>query len=98
MKADTHPDYHMINVKLTDGTIVEMKSTWGKEGDQLSLDIDPPCTLHGQAARPASWTPVAACPSSRTSMQVWASKATCIARQKGRSIWGGFFRGGDHFT
>ena len=38
MKADTHPEYHMINVKMTDGTILEMKSTWGKEGDQLSLD------------------------------------------------------------
>ena len=46
MKADTHPEYHTINVKMTDGTVVEMKSTWGKEGDQLALDIDPsgsPC-------------------------------------------------------
>ena len=41
MKADTHPEYHTINVKMTDGTIVEMKSTYGKEGDQLALDIDP---------------------------------------------------------
>ena len=41
MKADTHPDYPTINVKTTDGTVVEMKSTWGKEGDQLSLHIDP---------------------------------------------------------
>ena len=41
MKKDTHPDYHVINVKMTDGTIVEMKSTYGSEGDQLSLDIDP---------------------------------------------------------
>ena len=41
MKADTHPEYHTINVKMTDGTILEMKSTYGKEGDQLSLDIDP---------------------------------------------------------
>ena len=41
MKADAHPQYHMITVKMTDGTVVEMKSTWGKEGDQLSLDIDP---------------------------------------------------------
>ena len=40
MKTDTHPDYHIIDVKMTDGTIVQMKSTWGKEGDQLSLDID----------------------------------------------------------
>ena len=33
MKADTHPDYHLINVKMTDGTVVQMKSTWGNEGD-----------------------------------------------------------------
>ena len=41
MKADTHPDYHIINVKMTNGDIVQMKSTWGEEGGQLSLDIDP---------------------------------------------------------
>lgn len=41
MKADIHPDYHTISVKLTDGTVVQMKSTWGSEGDTLSLDIDP---------------------------------------------------------
>jgi large subunit ribosomal protein L31 len=44
MKTDTHPDYHMINVKMTAGTIFQMKSTWGAEGDQLALDIDP--TVH----------------------------------------------------
>ncbi|RLQ88698.1 50S ribosomal protein L31 [Notoacmeibacter ruber] len=41
MKADTHPDYHMINVTLTDGTSYQTRSTWGKEGDTLNLDIDP---------------------------------------------------------
>ncbi|MFV0358466.1 50S ribosomal protein L31 [Tropicimonas sp.] len=41
MKKGIHPDYHLIDVKLTDGTVVQMKSTWGKEGEQLSLDIDP---------------------------------------------------------
>ena len=44
MKADIHPDYHMINVKMTDGTMLVMKSTWGMEGDQLALEIDP--TVH----------------------------------------------------
>jgi large subunit ribosomal protein L31 len=44
MKADTHPEYHFIDVKMTDGTILKMRSTWGKEGDTLSLDIDP--TVH----------------------------------------------------
>lgn len=41
MKADTHPDYHTINVKMTDGTEFQTKSTWGKEGDTMTLDIDP---------------------------------------------------------
>jgi len=41
MKKDIHPEYHTISVKMTDGTVMEMKSTWGKEGDQLALDIDP---------------------------------------------------------
>ena len=41
MKKDLHPDYHMIEVKLTDGTAYQMKSTWGKEGDSMQLDIDP---------------------------------------------------------
>jgi len=41
MKSGIHPDYHLINVRLVDGTVVQMQSTWGKEGDTLPLDIDP---------------------------------------------------------
>ncbi|MHC0054255.1 50S ribosomal protein L31 [Actibacterium sp. D379-3] len=41
MKKDIHPEYHTINVKMTDGTMIEMKSTYGAEGDTLALDIDP---------------------------------------------------------
>jgi large subunit ribosomal protein L31 len=41
MKTDTHPDYHMITVQMTDGTTFQTRSTWGKEGDTLQLDIDP---------------------------------------------------------
>jgi large subunit ribosomal protein L31 len=41
VKAEIHPDYHTIDVRMTDGTVVKMKSTWGKEGDTMSLDIDP---------------------------------------------------------
>lgn len=41
MKNDIHPDYHMIKVQMTDGTVFETRSTWGKEGDVLALDIDP---------------------------------------------------------
>jgi large subunit ribosomal protein L31 len=41
MKADIHPDYHTITVVMTDGTKYTTRSTWGKEGDVLSLDVDP---------------------------------------------------------
>ncbi len=41
MKKDTHPDYHMITVVLTDGTSFKTRSTYGSEGDSLQLDIDP---------------------------------------------------------
>ena len=41
MKKDKHPDYHKITVMMTDGTKFETMSTWGKEGDTMSLDIDP---------------------------------------------------------
>ena len=41
MKADIHPDYHTIKVVMTDGTEYTTRSTWGKEGDTLHLDIDP---------------------------------------------------------
>jgi large subunit ribosomal protein L31 len=41
MKKDIHPDYHMITVKMTDGTEFQTRSTYGKAGDTLSLDIDP---------------------------------------------------------
>ncbi|WP_099865638.1 50S ribosomal protein L31 [Pararhizobium haloflavum] len=41
MKADTHPDYHMIKVIMTDGTEYMTHSTWGSEGDTMTLEIDP---------------------------------------------------------
>ncbi len=41
MKTDIHPDYHMIKVQMTDGSVFETRSTWGKEGDLMTLDIDP---------------------------------------------------------
>ena len=41
MKSGIHPDYHMIKVQLTNGEVYETRSTYGKEGDTLQLDIDP---------------------------------------------------------
>lgn len=40
-QAPAHPDYHFIKVVMTDGTEYQTRSTWGKEGDTLNLDIDP---------------------------------------------------------
>ena len=41
MKKDIHPDYHQISIIMTDGTKYMTKSTMGKAGDTLKLDIDP---------------------------------------------------------
>jgi large subunit ribosomal protein L31 len=41
MKADIHPDYHFIKVVMTDGSEFMTRSTWGKDGDKMNLDIDP---------------------------------------------------------
>ena len=41
MKSDIHPDYHEINVVMTDGTKFPTRTTWGAEGDTMTLEIDP---------------------------------------------------------
>ncbi len=41
MKKDIHPDYHDITVVMTDGSKYKTRSTMGKAGDTLKLDIDP---------------------------------------------------------
>ena len=41
MKHDIHPDYHTIKIVMTDGSEFTTRSTWGKEGDVMHLDIDP---------------------------------------------------------
>jgi large subunit ribosomal protein L31 len=41
MKPDIHPDYHTVKVVMTDGTEFTTRTTWGKAGDTLHLDIDP---------------------------------------------------------
>ena len=40
-KATEHPDYHINKVVMTNGTEYTTRSTNGKEGDTLNLDIDP---------------------------------------------------------
>lgn len=41
MKKGIHPDYHEITVTMTDGTSHKTRTTWGKPGDTMRLDIDP---------------------------------------------------------
>jgi large subunit ribosomal protein L31 len=41
MKTNIHPAYHEINVIMTDGTEFKTRTTWGKPGDTMRLDIDP---------------------------------------------------------
>lgn len=40
MKADIHPDYHEITIVMVDGTEYTSRSTYGKAGATLKLDID----------------------------------------------------------
>jgi len=40
MKPEIHPDYHEITVVMVDGKEFKTRSTWGKEGDVLKLEID----------------------------------------------------------
>ncbi len=78
MKANIHPDYHTIKVVMTDGTEYMTRSTWGKEGDTMNLDIDPTThpawtggsqTLLDRGGRVAS---------SRTVSAISASDPNCI--------------------
>jgi ribosomal protein L31 len=34
-------DYHEITVERTDGSTYKTRSTWGKAGDTMKLEIDP---------------------------------------------------------
>ena len=91
MKKDIHPDYHVIDVKMTDGTVVQMKSTWGAEGDQLALEIDP-------SVHPA-WTGGSSrlmdaggrCRSSKRNTKVWASKPALFRMRKAAQRGGLFY-------
>lgn len=41
MKKDIHPDYHFVTIVLNDGTTYKTRTTFGKEGEKITLDIDP---------------------------------------------------------
>jgi len=41
MKEKIHPQYHNVTMVMTDGSEHSIRTTWGKEGDVMRLDIDP---------------------------------------------------------
>lgn len=41
MKKDIHPEYHEVTILMTDGTEFTTRTTWGKPGATMRLDIDP---------------------------------------------------------
>lgn len=40
MKEGIHPDYHDITIVMSDGTNIKTRSTYGKKGDTLRLEVD----------------------------------------------------------
>jgi large subunit ribosomal protein L31 len=40
MKDGIHPDYHPIKIVMTDGTEYTTRSTWGKPGATMQLEVD----------------------------------------------------------
>lgn len=36
-----HPEQHLVNIEMTDGSKFQIYTSWGKEGDTLKLDVDP---------------------------------------------------------
>jgi len=73
MKKDIHPDYHMITVAMTDGTTFRTRSTYGSEGDTLTLDTTRTRTPPGRAA--ASSSSIAAAASAASSRSSATSAA-----------------------
>ncbi len=41
MKKGIHPDYHEITYVMTDGEKLKVRSTLGKAGDVINLEVDP---------------------------------------------------------
>ncbi|MBE6453773.1 MAG: 50S ribosomal protein L31 [Alphaproteobacteria bacterium] len=41
MKKGIHPDYHEITYVMTDGQKYTTRSTMGKAGDVINLEVDP---------------------------------------------------------
>jgi large subunit ribosomal protein L31 len=40
-QATSHPNQHYITLELSNKVKIQIKTTWGKEGDVLRADLDP---------------------------------------------------------
>lgn len=40
-KKNIHPDYHTVYLVFPNGKEIQTKSTFGKEGDKIHMDMDP---------------------------------------------------------
>ena len=40
MKTGIHPEYHTVKIIMTDGEEFETRTTWGKKGESMRLDVD----------------------------------------------------------
>ena len=74
MKAEIHPNYHTIKVVMTDGTEYLTRSTWGKEGDTLNLDIDPKSHPAWTGGNPRCSTAAVASRASRRSFRAFSKR------------------------
>ncbi|MDI9313516.1 MAG: 50S ribosomal protein L31 [Hydrotalea sp.] len=41
MRSGIHPEYHEIVIETTNGGAYTTRSTWGKAGEKMKLEIDP---------------------------------------------------------
>ena len=41
MRSGIHPEYHEITIETTNGSSYTTRSTWGKAGEKMKLEIDP---------------------------------------------------------
>lgn len=40
-KKGIHPEDHNLSIVLSNGKQIGIKTTWGKEGETMKLDVDP---------------------------------------------------------
>jgi hypothetical protein len=74
MKADIHPDYHMIKVVMTDGTEYMTRRPGAPRAKRSTSTSTPSRTRHGPAASRTCSTAAVACRSSRSASKASACK------------------------